>query len=196
MTRCLLILGSLIVLWPPLDLEAQWWDAELPKRGELQIGLTGQNITVDQAFVDGIRQPLTEVYSTQVDARLIPALDTLNDFLGRLYPDLGLSHPQPSDLGALQFDILYERTNAPISLNFGATDWLSAFVVVPIVKSLSSVARGLDTLSAVSGYSDSAFGGPNDNTLFDGRWHRRAGRHSRRGHADRRSASRSPAPAG
>lgn len=168
MTRCLLILGPLIVLSPPLGLQAQWWDAQLPRRGELQIGLTGQNITVDQAFVDGIRQPLTEVYSTQLDARLIPALDTLNDFLGRLYPDLGLPNPQPSALGALQFDILYERTNAPISLNFGATNWLSAFVVVPIVKSQSSVARGLDTLSTVSGYSDSAFGGSDANTLFDG----------------------------
>lgn len=168
MTRCLLILGSLSILTLPCRLEAQWWDAQLPRGGELQVGLTGENLTADHVFIDGNSQPSTRLFGAQLDARLISGLDTLDDFLARLYPDLGLPLPEPSHLGDLQFDVLFERTRAPISLTFGTTDWLAAFVVVPIVKSVSSAAPGLDSLAAVTGYSETAFGGPGDNTLFDG----------------------------
>jgi len=163
MTRCLLVLGFLAALLPPSRLEAQWWDAQLPRRGELQIGISGENLTVDHLFVDGDLQPLTRVLSTELDARLIPALDTLDDSLVRLYSDLGLPLPDPSNLGGLQYDVLFERTSAPISLSFGATDWLTAFVVVPIVKSESSASPQLDSLASVTGYSSTAFQG-----LFDG----------------------------
>jgi hypothetical protein len=153
MTRCLIAFVFAAALLPTSTLEAQWRDAQLPRRGELQIGLSGENLTFDHLFVDGDVQPLRRVLSTELDARLIPELDSLNDSLAQLYWNLGLPLPEPSHLGNLQYDALFERTNAPISLSFGATEWLAAFVVVPVVKSETSAAAKLDSLPSVTGYT-------------------------------------------
>ncbi|MGD8699862.1 MAG: hypothetical protein PVJ43_11260, partial [Gemmatimonadales bacterium] len=159
MRRCLLVLGSMAALLPPSTLEAQWRDAQLPRRGELQVGISGESLSFDHLFMDGQAQPLTRVLRAELDARLIPELNALTDSLGRLYSDLGLALPAPSHLGTLGYDALYERISAPISLSFGATEWLAAFVVVPVVKSETNAAARLDSLTAVSAYSATAFEG-------------------------------------
>jgi hypothetical protein len=146
-------------LLPPSTLEAQWRDAQLPRRGELQVGISGESLSFDHLFMDGQAQPLTRVLRAELDARLIPELNALTDSLGRLYSDLGLALPAPSHLGTLGYDALYERISAPISLSFGATEWLAAFVVVPVVKSETNAAARLDSLTAVSAYSATAFEG-------------------------------------
>ncbi len=157
---------TLTLLCAAGDLHAQWLDAQLPRRGELQVGLTGQNITHDGRFrVDGTTEPLTSVYAIELDARLVPALDSLDAVLSSLFPALGLPAPAPSTLGPLRYDIVFERTRAPISLAFGVTNFLAVFAVVPIVKGESFVGGRVDSLAASAGASGSDLGG---DTFFNG----------------------------
>jgi hypothetical protein len=158
MMRRTLILGLAAFALQPVPLEAQWWDAQLPRRGELQIGLSGQNLTVDHRFVEGERQPLSEMFGVELDARLVPPLDSLDALLADLYPALGLPVPRASTAGVLQYDVLLERTTAPISLTFAPMDWLAVFTVIPIVKSVSSASPQLDSLVANAGLTSTAFG--------------------------------------
>lgn len=132
----------------------------MPLGGELQIGLMGQSITVDKRFTpDGTLQPLKDVFGAYLDARLVPPLDSLDAVLAAFFPTLGLSTPAASALGDLQYDALLERTRAPISLNFGVSDWLAAFAVVPIVQGQSFVVEQFDSLAANAGNASTAFGG-------------------------------------
>jgi hypothetical protein len=156
------VLALTALLWPRA-LDAQWLDAQLPRRGELQVGVSGQNLTVDERFEPGgSRQPLSEVFAVRFDARLLPALDTLDAALAGLFASLDLPAPEPSSLGVLRHDALLEQTSAPISLTFGVTDWLAAFAVVPIVKGKSFVGSALDSLAVNAGPIASAFGGDAD----------------------------------
>lgn len=150
----------------PAPLRAQWWDAQMPRGGELQIGLSGQNMMVEARFTpDGTLRPLSSVLAAELNAAQVPPLDSLDQVLAGLFPTLGLELPDPSRLGDLSYDALLERTRAPISLNFGATDWLAFYTVVPIVKGRSFVGTAFDTLAANAGPSDSVFGG-NPDALF------------------------------
>jgi hypothetical protein len=162
---CLLALGA--VLWPAV-LNAQWLDAQLPRRGELQVGISGQNLTVDERFApDGSIRPLSEVFAVQLDARLVPALDTLDTTLADVFASLELPAPEASNLGVFRHDVLFERTRAPISLAFGVSDWLAAFAVIPIVKGKSFVGSALDSLTVSAGPAASAFG-PDADAFFTG----------------------------
>ncbi|UCC73238.1 MAG: hypothetical protein JSV86_01355 [Gemmatimonadota bacterium] len=158
--------GSLVlaaVVLAPAQLHGQWFDAQFPRRWELQVGLTGQNITVDERFLaDGSSQPLSDMFSAVLDARLVPPLDSLDVALAGLFPSLALPDPEPSTLGPLEYDVLFERTRAPISIIFAPTRWLAAFAVVPIVKGKSFAGAQLDTLAANAGSQASAFGGDPD----------------------------------
>jgi hypothetical protein len=152
----------------PAGLNAQWFDAQFPRRGELQVGLAGQNITVDHRFTaDGAVQPLTEMYTAVLDSRLVPPLDSLDLTLIDLFPTLRLGDPEVSTLGPLQYDVLFERTRAPISISFAPTRWLAVLTVVPLVKSVAYSGQQLDTLVANSGFQGSAFGG-DPNSFFAG----------------------------
>ncbi len=156
------------VLLAPTRLGAQWFDAQLPRRGELQVGISGQNITADERFlIDGSRQPLNEMFALELDPRLVPALDTLDAALAALFPTLGLPAPELSTLGPLEYEVLFERTRVPISIAFAPTRWLAVFTVVPIVKARSFVAAELDSLAASAGSTASAFGG-NADAFFAG----------------------------
>jgi hypothetical protein len=160
MTRRFGFIAIATALFYPCSLPAQWRDAQLPRPGELLIGLSGQNVTVDQRFgPDGALRPLSDVFGSGLDARLVPELDSLDAVLADLFPALGLTLPAASKLGDLKFDILLERTRAPITLAFGATDWLTVFAVVPIVKGESFVSAQLDSLTANAGSASGAFGG-------------------------------------
>ncbi len=162
------VIAFLTALCWPAPLAAQWWDAQQPRGGELQIGLTGQNVTVDQRFLaDGTRQPLSDVFNPVLDARLVPQLDSLDAILAQLFPTLGLALPAASTLGDLRYDVLLERTWAPVSLNFGATDWLSAFAVIPIVEGKSFAETQFDSLVANAGDATSAFGEDPDQLFQD-----------------------------
>lgn len=154
-----------VLLWPA-QLDAQWWDAQMPRRGELQIGLSGRNSTIDHRFTaDGSLQPLSDVFGAELDSRLVPPVDSLDTVLAAFFPTLGLLMPEASTLGDLQYDALLERTFAPISLNFGVTDWLAAFAVVPMVEGKSFVATQLDSLAASAGSAGTAFAN-NPDSLF------------------------------
>ena len=132
----------------------------MPLRGELQIGLLGQNVTVQNRYLpDGTSQVLRNMFVAQLDPRLVPQLESLDSILSGFFPALGLSDPDVSTLGDLHFDALLERTNAPISLNYGATDWLSVFAVIPLVRSQSFVVPELDSLATNAGLTRTAFGG-------------------------------------
>lgn len=162
---CLLAPGAL--LWPAA-LNAQWLDAQLPRRGELQVSVSGHNLTADERFAfDGSVQPLSAVFAVQLDARLVPALDTLDTTLAGVFASLQLPAPEASNLGVFRHDVLFERTRAPISLTFAVTDWLAAFAVVPIVEGKSFVGSALDSLTVNAGPSASAFGG-NADAFFTG----------------------------
>jgi hypothetical protein len=162
------VLSLIVVLSLPSGLEAQWTDAQLPKRGELQVGIAGQNITVDHRFTpDGSKQPLTEMFAAELDSRLVPPLDSLDVLLSGLFPALGLSTPQASTLGPVRYDVLLERTRVPISLTFSVVDWLAVFTVVPLVRSQSFVGTQIDSLAANSGPESSAFGGDPDAFFTD-----------------------------
>lgn len=158
---CGLALAAAFLL--PAGLNAQWFDAQFPRSGELQVGLAGQSITVDRRFMpDGSLQPLSEMYTAVLDSRLVPPLDSLDLALADLYSTLGLADPQASTLGPLQYDVLIERTRAPISISFAPTRWLAVFTVVPLVKGVAQRGEHLDTLVANSGMQGSAFGGDPD----------------------------------
>lgn len=157
---------TLALILAAAEAEAQWLDAQLPNRGELLVGLTGQNITHDARFrADGTSEPLSSVYAIELDARLAPALDSLDAVLGTLFPALGLPAPAPSTLGPVRYDIVFERTRAPISLTFGLTDFLAIFAVVPIVKGESFVGAQVDSLAAGAGAAGADLGG---DTFFNG----------------------------
>ncbi|NIN73283.1 MAG: hypothetical protein GTO46_15440 [Gemmatimonadetes bacterium] len=165
--RCgVLALAAALLL--PAGLNAQWFDAQFPRRGELQVGLTGQSITVDRRFtLDGSLQPLTEMYTAVLDSRLVPPLDSLDLTLIDLFPTLGLADPEASTLGPLRYDVVFERTRAPITISFAPTGWLAFFTVVPLVKGVGQRGEQLDTLAANSGSLASAFDG-NPDAFFAG----------------------------
>jgi hypothetical protein len=154
------MLAAAALLCGPAALEGQWIDAEMPRRGELQIALSGQNLSVDQWFTsDGTLQPLSSLYSAVLDSRLVAPLDSLDGVLADFYPALGLTAPDPSSLGLVEYDVLLERTHAPISLRFSPLDWLAAFTVVPLVRGQSFVGLQLDSATAAAGRVELAFGG-------------------------------------
>jgi hypothetical protein len=160
--RCGGLALAAALLVPP-QLDAQWFDAQFPRRGELQVGLAGQNLTVDHRFTpDGSVQPLTEMFTAVLDSRLVPPLDSLDLALIDLFPTLGLADPEGSTLGPLQYDVLFERTRAPISISFAPTRWLAVFTVVPLVKTVSYSYEQLDTLAVNSGFQATAFNGDPD----------------------------------
>ena len=138
----------------------------MPLRGELQIGLLGQNVTVQNRYLpDGTSQVLRDMFVAQLDPRLVPPLEDLDSLLSGFFPALGLSDPDVSTLGNLHFDALLERTIVPISLNYGAADWLSAFAVIPLVRSQSFVVPELDSLATNAGLTSTAFG-DNPGSMF------------------------------
>lgn len=154
-----ILLGSIFAVG---ELGAQWLDAQLPRGGELQLGLGGNNTSQEARFrTDGSAESLSSVYAIELDARLVPALDSLDAVLGSLFPALGLPTPAPSTLGPVRYDALLERTRAPLSLTFGITDWLAVFAVVPIVKGKSFVGARVDSLAASAGEASTAFGSAN-----------------------------------
>ncbi len=151
---------TLALIFAAGELDAQWLDAQLPRRGELQVGLTGQNTTHDTRFrPDGSTEPLSAVYAIELDARLVPALDSLDAVLSGLFPALGLPAPAASTLGPVRYDVVFERTRAPISLTFGVADFLAVFAVVPIVKGESFVGAQVDSLAASAGAAGADLGG-------------------------------------
>jgi hypothetical protein len=157
--RCgsLALAAALLV---PAGLDAQWFDAQFPRRGELQVGLGGQNLTVDERFLpDGSVQPLSDMFAAWMDSRLVPPLDSLDLTLTDLFPTLGLPAPEGSTLGLFQYDVLIERTRAPIAISFAPTRWLAVFTVVPIVRGVSFVGEQLDSATVNTGSQGSAFGG-------------------------------------
>jgi hypothetical protein len=161
----LALAGALLL---PAGLDAQWFDAQLPRRGELQVGLAGQSITVDHRFTpDGTLQPLTEMFTAEPDLQLVVPLDSLDLTLTDLFPTLGLADPEASTLGPLQYDVLFERTRIPISISFAPTRWLAVFTVVPIVKGVAQRGEQIDTLVTNSGSQASAFDG-NPDAFFAG----------------------------
>ncbi len=152
----------------PGQLNAQWFDAQFPRSGELQVALTGQNTTVDRRFLpDGTVQPLTEMFTAFPDSQLVAPLDSLDVALTELFPTLGLADPARSTVGPLRYDVLFERTRAPIAITFAPTRWLAVFTVVPIVKTVSFSDEYVDTLVANAGPQASAFGG-DPNSFFAG----------------------------
>jgi hypothetical protein len=160
MKRGLAYVAISVALVRPGPLAAQWWDAQLPRGGELQIGLAGVNQTVDARFgPDGALAPLRDVLGTRLDPRLVPELDSLDAALAGLFSSVGLPVPGTSTLGDLRYDVLLERTRAPITVALGATDWLTLFAVVPIVQGRSFVTAQLDSLTANAGPAGTAFGG-------------------------------------
>lgn len=158
--RDLRFLILLAVCLRPDGAGAQWLDAELPRRGELQVGIGGHDIASDHRFSpNGEAQPFTEVFGAVLDARLVPPLSDLDAVLGTVFSDLGLGTPEPASLGALRYDVLLERTRAPIDITYAATRWLAASVRVPIVHGRSFVEPRLDSLVASAGQGSTAFGG-------------------------------------
>jgi hypothetical protein len=154
-----LLLTAGCLLAPPTVASAQWVDAQMPRRGELQIGVAGSSSSVDQRIQPkgGVRL-LSEVYGAMIDSRLEPGLLGLDSVLAGFYPLLGLPVPDSSTLGQVRYDVLVERTRVPISLSYSATDWLAAFAVVPLVKAKSFVVTQFDTATALAGNGDTAFG--------------------------------------
>jgi len=112
-----LLLTAALGLVPPTVASAQWVDTQMPRRGELQIGIAGQSMSVDQRIQPkgGVRL-LSEVFGTTIDSRLEPGLMSLDSVLAGFYPLLGLPVPESSRLGRVQYDVLVERTRVPISL--------------------------------------------------------------------------------
>lgn len=152
----------------PGQLDAQWFDAQFPRPGELQVGLMGHNITLDRRFTPaGAVQPLTEMFTAFPDSQLVAPLDSLDLALSDLFPSLELADPERNSVGPLRYDVLFERTRAPISVTFAPTRWLAVFTVVPLVKGVSYGGEFIDTLVANAGPQSSAFGG-DPNSFFAG----------------------------
>jgi hypothetical protein len=126
------------------------------------LGLSGSNTTVDQFFIDGSIVPSTGIFGIELDPRLVPQLDTLDAVLSGLFGSFGETPAATSTLGLVQYDVLFEKTNAPISVAFGATKWLAVFTVVPIVRGQSFVGTEVDSMTAEAGPVGSAFGGDAD----------------------------------
>jgi hypothetical protein len=144
----------------PSVARAQWVDGQLPLAGELQVAISGLSSTVDQRFdPDGQKRMLSEVFGATIDSRLAPELTSMDSVLAGFYPALGLTAPDSSSLGLVQYDVLIEHTRVPISVTYGATSWLAAFAVVPLVKGKSFVATQFDTATADAGHMATAFGG-------------------------------------
>ncbi|MGD2215412.1 MAG: hypothetical protein PVJ64_01595, partial [Gemmatimonadales bacterium] len=155
-------------LFVPARLDAQWFDAQFPRRGELQVGLAGHNIAVDRRFTpDGAVQPLSKMFTATLDPQIVAPLDSLDLALIDLFPTLGLADPEGSTLGPLKYDVLFERTRAPISISFAPTRWLAVFAVVPLVKGVSYGGEHIDTLVTNTGPRASAFDG-NPDAFFAG----------------------------
>jgi hypothetical protein len=152
----------------PAELEAQWFDAQFPRRGELQVTLLGQNMTVDHRFTpDGVLEPLTEMFTAAPDLQLVAPLDSLDSALADVFSALELADPESSTLGPLKYDVLFERTRAPIAVSFAATRWLAVFTVVPLVKGVSYLGERIDTLVTNAGPQATAFAG-NPDAFFAG----------------------------
>ena len=150
------------LLWPGLA-AGQWIDAQQPRQGEVQIGLTGSSATSDRRFLpDGSSQLLAEALGIELDRVVVPALDTLNATLAAVFSDLGLGTPESSTLGPVSYDVLLERTSLPLSVNLGVTDWLAPFVVIPFVKGKSFPVTQVDSSAANAGPSSTAFDGDAD----------------------------------
>ncbi len=138
---------------------AQWVDAQLPRRGEVQVGISGTSITTDRRFLaDGTNQPLSEALALNLDNQIVPALNDLDTALAALFASLDLGDTQSSTLGPVSYDVLLERTRLPISVTFGLTDWLAPFAVVPIAIGKSFVGTELDSMLAEAGETATAFG--------------------------------------
>ncbi|NIR42602.1 MAG: hypothetical protein GWN99_01815 [Gemmatimonadetes bacterium] len=153
------VLAAALICFVPATASAQWIDAQLPRRGELQIGLTATSSTVGARLrPDGTRQPLAEVFLEGIGARQAPELSSLDSLLAAFYPQLGLPVPDSSGLGVISYDVLVEHTRAPISLSYGAMKWLAIFATVPLVYGKSFVNPGFDTLQADAGPAATAFG--------------------------------------
>ncbi len=146
---------------------AQWLDARMPRRGSLEMEISGQNLSVAGRFRSGSEEKLRDVWALALDARLVPALDTLDAQLPGVFSSLNLGTPPASHLGVLRYDVLFERTQVPIKLTFGATSWFAAFAVVPIVKGESFIGTVLDSLVANAGPGSFAFAG-NPDAFFAG----------------------------
>lgn len=153
-----LTLVGLVAASPPAP--AQWLDAQRPRGGELLIGLTGTNSTVDRRFQpDGSTRPLADVFSLELDAALVPELDTLQARLPGLFAPFNVTVPESSTLGVLKFDVILERTSVPLTLSFGLTDWLAVFGVAPIVKGQSYSGSFIEEETASAAPVGSAFSG-------------------------------------
>ena len=154
-----LALGLMALIAASAPASAQWLDAQHPRGGELLIGLAGTNGTVDRRFQpDGSTLPLADVLSLEVGSDLYPALDTLQARLPGLFARFNVTAPESSTLGVLKFDVLLERTSAPLTLAFGLTDWLTVFGVAPIVKAESYSGSFIDGATASAAPVGSAFG--------------------------------------
>ncbi len=147
--------------WP--DLSTGWIDGRLPRRGELQIGLSGQVSTLESRFMaDGTKQPLSDVFAVDLnDPLLVPELVALDSTLVDLFSSLGLSEPEPSGLGLISYDVQIEKQRLPITITFGLTDWLAAHVAIPVIRGKSFVGVRLDS-AATAGLAGTAFGGNPD----------------------------------
>jgi hypothetical protein len=149
---------SIALVLLPSAAQAQWIDAQQPLGGEFQIGIEGGSQSTRARFTpDGQKQTFPEAFWAIIDSELEPGLSSLDSVLAVFYPALGLEAPPPSLLSRVSYDVLIEHTRVPISVSFGATDWLSVFGVVPLVKGKSFVGTLLNDRSA--GDSITAFGG-------------------------------------
>lgn len=162
--RAWLVVATLIGFVRPAA--AQWFDAQNPTSGELLVGLTGMSTSVDERFgPDGSTRSLADVFSFTIDDRIVPGLDTLDARLSELFAPFDVSATGESTLGRLKFDVLFERTSAPLSLAYGVTDWLTVFGVLPIVKTRSFSGALIEDGTASAVPIGAAFGGAPDALL-------------------------------
>lgn len=154
--RVLLLSATLL---SPAPADAQWADAQLPDRGELQLGLAFRTTDVDRLFgFDGNLIPSSSLFSARLDPRLAPELTSLDAALDSLFNALGQPTADTSDLGIIRYDVLIERSRVPFTVTVGVTDWLAAFVEAPLVQGKSFVAPVFDSLAAGAGAAATAFG--------------------------------------
>ncbi|UCF20841.1 MAG: hypothetical protein JSU87_05385 [Gemmatimonadota bacterium] len=143
----------------PNPLGAQWLDARQPRRGALELGVSGLSVAAEERLLpDGSRQTLADALAVSLDPRLVPALDAIDPLLGAIYAGLGLSQPEGSTLGIVRYDVLLERTLARLGLELGITDWLALFTTVPIVKGQGFASTLVDSTSATMGPGEGGFG--------------------------------------
>lgn len=160
------VLLLIVALLSPTAARAQWVDAQFPRKGEMLIGLAMNTTDVQRFFdFDGTKLPLSDLFSANLDSRLVPELSLLDNTLDSLFASLGLGAPDTSDLGTVNYDVLLERTRVPLTLTMGVTNLLAAFVEVPFVQGKSFVATVYDSLATGAGPGASAFGGDPDATF-------------------------------